>query len=61
MYSVDTYTEKEFKIMQFLFPAYRRFYIKGKDEEGNFDIWTFYKDGDAAPYGRLNYIYSEKA
>jgi len=35
MYSVDTYTEKEFKIMQFLFPAYRRFYIKGRDEEGN--------------------------
>ena len=21
--------------MQFLFPAYKRFYIKGKDEEGN--------------------------
>ena len=21
--------------MQFLFPAYRRFYIRGKDEEGN--------------------------
>lgn len=36
MYSVDTYTEKEFKIMQFLFPTYRRFYIKGKDKEGNF-------------------------
>ena len=36
MYSFDTYTEKEFKIMQFLFPAYRRFYIKGKDEDGNF-------------------------
>lgn len=36
MYSYDTYTEKEFKIMQFLFPAYRRFYIKGKDEDGNF-------------------------
>lgn len=35
MYSIDTYTEKEFKIMQFLFPAYKRFYIKGKDEEGN--------------------------
>lgn len=35
MYSVDTYTEKEFKIMQFLFPTYRRFYIKRKDEEGN--------------------------
>ncbi len=36
MYSVDTYTEKEFEIMQFLFPTYRRFYIKGKDEDGNF-------------------------
>lgn len=35
MYSMDTYTEKEFKIMQFLFPTYRRFYIKGKDEYGN--------------------------
>lgn len=35
MYSIDTYTEKEFKIMQFLFPAYRRFYIKGKDKDGN--------------------------
>ncbi len=35
MYSVDTYTEKEFKIMQFLYPAYKRFYIKGKDEYGN--------------------------
>ncbi len=34
MYSIDEYTEKEFKIMQFLFPAYRRFYIKGKDEDG---------------------------
>ena len=36
MYSFDTYTEREFKIMQFLYPAYKRFYIKGKDEEGNF-------------------------
>ncbi len=35
MYSYDTYTEKEFKFMQFLFPTYRRFYIKGKDKEGN--------------------------
>ena len=35
MYSYDTYTEKDFKIMQFLFPAYRRFYIKGKDDDGN--------------------------
>lgn len=36
MYSFDTYTEKEFKFMQFLFPSYKRFYIKGKDEDGNF-------------------------
>lgn len=36
MYSFDTYTEKEFKIMQFIYPAYKRFYIKGKDELGNF-------------------------
>lgn len=35
MYSYDTYTEKEFRIMQFFYPAYKRFYIKGKDEEGN--------------------------
>jgi Fe-S-cluster containining protein len=36
MYSFDTYTEQEFKFMQTLFPSYKRFYIKGKDEEGNF-------------------------
>ena len=35
MYSFDTYTENEFKIMQFIFPSYKRFYIKGKDKEGN--------------------------
>ncbi len=35
MYSYDTYTEEEFKIMQKIFPTYKRFYIKGKDEEGN--------------------------
>jgi len=35
MYSVDTYTEKEFKIMQMIYPKYKRFYIKGKDEYGN--------------------------
>ncbi|MGN0030715.1 MAG: YkgJ family cysteine cluster protein [Candidatus Gastranaerophilaceae bacterium] len=35
MYSFDTYTEKEFKIMQTLFPTYKRFYIKGRDEYGN--------------------------
>ncbi len=36
MYSFDTYSEKEFEIMQFIFPAYKRFYIKGKDDKGNF-------------------------
>lgn len=36
IYSLDTYTEKEFKFMQILFPSYRNFYIKGRDEEGNF-------------------------
>src|SRR5574344_676807 len=36
MYSFDTYTEQEFKFMQALFPSYKRFYIRGKDEEGNF-------------------------
>jgi len=35
MYSIDTYTEKEFKIMQMIFSKYKRFYIKGKDEYGN--------------------------
>ena len=35
MYSFDTYTEKEFRIMQFLFPSYKRFYIKGRDKDGN--------------------------
>ena len=23
------------------------------------DIWTFYEDGDVAPYGRMNYVFSE--
>ncbi len=36
VYSVDMESEGEFKFMQFLFPSYRRFYIKGKDESGNF-------------------------
>lgn len=35
MYSFDTYTEQEFKFMQLLYPSYKRFYIKGKDDEGN--------------------------
>lgn len=35
MYSFDTYTEQEFKFMQAIFPSYKRFYIRGKDESGN--------------------------
>ena len=35
MYSKDTYTKKEFEIMQKIFPAYKRFYIRGKDLAGN--------------------------
>ena len=35
MYSKDTYTEKEFKIMQMIYPKYKRFYIKGRDDDGN--------------------------
>ncbi len=31
------------------------------NEEGTYDIWSFYCDGDAAPYGRLNYVFSEVA
>lgn len=54
MYSYDTYTEKEFKIMQFLFPTYRRFYIKGKDKEGNliFACKLVRKDGLCSVYKR---------
>ena len=52
MYSVDTYTEKEFKFMQILFPAYRRFYIKGKDKNGNliFACKLVTKDGLCSDY-----------
>ena len=52
MYSADTYTEKEFKIMQFFFPAYKRFYIKGKDEKGNliFACKWVTKDGLCSNY-----------
>ena len=35
MYSLDTFDEEEFKIMQFIYPGYKRFYVKGKDAEGN--------------------------
>lgn len=27
-------------------------------EAGN--VWSFYTDGDAAPYGRFNYVFSEQ-
>lgn len=52
MYSVDTYTEKEFKIMQFLYPKYKRFYIRGKDEYGNFIFACklVNKDGTCSDY-----------
>jgi len=52
MYSIDTYTEKEFKIMQMFFPKYKRFYIKGKDEFGNliFACKLVTKDGLCSDY-----------
>jgi hypothetical protein len=52
MYSKDTYTEKEFEIMQKLFPTYKRFYIKGKDEDGNliFACKLVTKDGLCSDY-----------
>lgn len=52
MYSVDTYTEEEFKIMQKLFPTYKRFYIKGRDEDGNliFACKLVTKDGLCSDY-----------
>src|SRR5574344_1805669 len=54
MYSFDTYTERDFKIMQFLFPAYKRFYIKGKDEQGNFIFACKYvsKEGLCTVYNK---------
>ena len=52
MYSFDTYTEQEFKFMQALFPAYKRFYIKGKDAEGNLIFACKYvsEDGQCSVY-----------
>lgn len=35
MYSIDTYTEEEFKLMTRFFPKYRRFKIIGRDEFEN--------------------------
>ena len=52
MYSIDEYTEQEFKFMQILFPAYKRFYIKGKDENGKLIFACKYvsKDGLCTVY-----------
>ena len=50
MYSIDTYTEKEFKIMQTIFPKYKRFYIKGKDEDGNLISEDGSVANSSAPY-----------
>ena len=36
IYSAYMYTEKEFEFMKKIFPSYKRFYIKEKDEYGNF-------------------------
>lgn len=35
MYALDDWTPGEFKLMQFLFPSYKRFEIAGKDEKNN--------------------------
>ena len=29
-------------------------------EDGKLDVFSFYKNGDAAPLGRMAYLYSEK-
>ena len=52
MYSFDTYNEQEFKFMQALYPAYKRFYIKGKDDEGNLIFACKYvsKNGECSVY-----------
>lgn len=36
MYSLDTYTEKDFELTKKLFPKFKRFKIIGKDENENF-------------------------
>lgn len=30
------------------------------NEDGTLDVWTFYKNGDSAPLGRLTYVFSER-
>lgn len=59
MYSFDTYTEQEFKFMQALFPAYKRFYIKGKDEDGNF-IFACKYVSESGPTKGLCTVYNKR-
>ncbi len=44
IYAAYNYSESEFRIMQKIFPIYKRFYIKGKDEDGNCFFGCKYKD-----------------
>ena len=30
-------------------------------EDGKLSVWSFYREGDAAPLGRMTYIFSEKS
>ena len=46
IYSLDMYTEKEFKFMQWIYPAYRRFYIKDKTPDGLFVFACKYVQAD---------------
>lgn len=57
MYSIDTYTEKEFEIMTKIFPKYKRFKITGRDEYNNliFACTLLDKNGLCSDYkNRLN-------
>ncbi|MBO7398942.1 MAG: hypothetical protein J6V10_07595 [Clostridia bacterium] len=31
-----------------------------RNEDGSLDVYSFYKNGDAAPIGRETYVFSEK-
>ncbi len=53
LYAVDMKDEKEFKFMQFIFPSYKRFYIKGKDSFGNYVFGCKYlKDNLCSVYDK---------
>ncbi len=55
IYSIDTFSEKEFKFMQLIYPPYRRFYIKEVDENGHFIFACKY----VLPDGRCS-VYSKR-